>query len=57
MLLAQALGEYGSGLPAVVSSIQGAAISLEERISSIDSTTWLIVGLAAVVLFFFKKRR
>jgi hypothetical protein len=56
VLLAQALGEYG-GLSSIVFSIQSAWLAAEEQISRIDSSTWAVVGLAALGLFFLWNRR
>ena len=56
MLLAQAFSEYG-GLSALVSSIENAWLSAEDQISRVDSSTWLVVGLIAVVLFVLWNRR
>ena len=56
MLLAQALGEY-VGLAAIVSSLQEAWLAAEDQISRVDSSTWAVVGLAAIGLFFLWNRR
>jgi hypothetical protein len=56
VLIAQAFGEYG-GISNLASSIQNTFYAAEERIARMDATTWWIVGLVAVALFVFKKRR
>ena len=56
VVLAQAFGEYG-GLANLAASVQNTFYAAEEQISRMDATTWWIVGLVAVALFVFKKRR
>ena len=56
VVLAQAFGEY-SGIANLASSVQNLFLAAEEQVSRMDATTWWIIGLVAVALFVFKKRR
>ena len=56
VLLAQAFGEY-VGLSAILASFQSAWLAAQDQITSVDKSTWVVVGLIAFLLLRLWNRR
>jgi hypothetical protein len=55
-LLAQAFGEYGA-LWAIVSSFESACRAALDQLSMMETSTWAVLGFAALALLFLWNRR
>jgi len=54
-MFAQSLGDYGS-LCSITSRVESLAYSVRSSLGSLSPTTWVLIGLAAIGMFFWSRR-